>query len=228
MIGNGIDKFSQWKRKRRDKDICGTIDEALALKNASRVQECKKLLEHIEKTALPSDRIIASYELGLLYSQLGYHEQANVKLRLGGFNYKLSPLILCPDFSEYGKANPPNSCVRAFDNCLPSGLLADIRQAFCPSSAFWTEHNYPCPEFFSYNIKIVKGEKYHRRQNDIDIPGNLLYDLINALQPLVNESFPEKNINKCATSVELWCHLRNDSSSGGLLIVDMIYGIYDV
>lgn len=38
----------------------------------------------------------------------------------------------------------------ALDNAVPIHLLEAAKHAFAPEGAFWREHGYPTPEFFSY------------------------------------------------------------------------------
>jgi hypothetical protein len=98
------------------------------------------------------------------------HAAADSLLAPLGFRYRLSPQI----WSSYGGAAAAaapagassaatkqpvmdGNYVKAFDNVLAPTLLAATQHAFGPAAAFWSDHDYPTPGFFSYYCDLEAG-----------------------------------------------------------------------
>ena len=98
--------------------------------------------------------------------QDGDEDSADKDLHRCGFRYRLASTFWQPCSAEAPCCSeeageqvreedegPRLAC--AFDDALPPHLLAALQRALSPDSAFWTEHGYPAPVFFSYNVPLL-------------------------------------------------------------------------
>ena len=228
MINNSFQKFlwQRKSRKRRHSSInidenqrpikaaskCELVsDKVRSLKSKGDYNGCENLLREI-CASNNNDELgqIASYELALLLSQRGNSIDADVYLRKLGYRFKLSQTILCPESRQASTNHKEPNClyngdsshiVAAFDNAISPQLLKSLKTAFSVNSPFWNEHNYPTKDFFSYNTRFFNQKS-----------SNLIEQLVSELLPLVEKSFPEKNINSSLLSIEWWCHKRERDS----------------
>ena len=226
MFGNGVQKFQRFKAKKskwHENDSESTtspsestgkemIDYALTLKYKGRHIVAVNLLEYVANSGDQVSKQVAAYELAVLHSQLGNHAAADVYLQRLDFSIKLANSILCPEKlkmklgrgNQSGKSCPAtdrtiHKAVVTFDNVLPAYLLQPLQAAFSPSSPFWTQHNYPTDEFFSYNVK----------QNGAS---SLMTQLVDHLTPLIMGRFPKFQAPSPGCSMEWWCHMRDNTS----------------
>lgn len=179
-----------------------SIERALELKACGDGKSAIGMLEGIieRDDAVGSRNDMALYELALLYCQLGNGSLADECLSRLGIKYRLSCEIFAPKMSS---RNAVSNCefAMAFDDILPPELLKPISKAFSPASVFWTDHNYPTPQFFSYNVTLN------------DYQASLMSQLIEYLLPVVNRAFPKKAISKKVKSVEWWAHMRQNTEA---------------
>lgn len=174
----------------------------------SQAEAClRKLLEFKTKKERVKPLVrIAAYELALLLLQCGRHHEADKFLLQLGFIYKLSPKVF-----QINNATAPSSgadsIVAAFDDALPPSLLKPLRHAFGPESAFWPEHGYPTPCFFSYNEPLNSA-----RETTAQGSAPLIRKVVQHVLPSIKSIFP--NVSS-VESVEWWAHIRPASSGGG-------------
>jgi tetratricopeptide (TPR) repeat protein len=225
LFGNGLRKFKKFERNRRSRDdlkdndskpvsqsLCDEIiAQTLILKKEGQYDEAIDLLELVANDGNPDCSQVAIYELALLHSQLGNFNEADKYLATLGFVLKLSNQIICPSVHPTSsvlrdqKQAPvsvrqlSDAAVVSFDNVLPLNLLQPLLEAFSPSSTFWSEHSYPTEEFFSYSCK--KSDK-----------PSLMSQIIKFLTPLIDSHFKDMKIASKCSSVEWWCHKRDQSS----------------
>jgi hypothetical protein len=164
-------------------------------------------------------RDCALYELALLYCQLGYEDQRiDEFLSRLGYRYKLGKGIWNYDPSLTASLQQTDGIVYCYDNIFPTednGLLTSLKYLFQSDSLFWSSHNYPTPQFFSYNVPLQRVEKDQRKtKRSVDSP-NLIQQLAQYLLPLVSKSFPELELEKYVSSVEWWAHNRPNGSATG-------------
>lgn len=167
------------------------------------------------------DKKILAWELALLHAQLGMPGIADYWLRELGFKYKLAPRIMEHDMHTgssglfKGNVNFSSNAMKGkaviFDKVLDSHDFSSLRNAFSVESPFWKEHNYPSPNFFSYNIKLSGREaKASITQN------NFIAEIAtNKLLPLLDKHFPEMNLTENITSLEWWVHCRDSDTNQG-------------
>lgn len=131
------------------------VEQAKSAKDAGNNESALEKLLQAAKRKVASPQVqIAIYELALLYAQLGRHEDSDQWLQQLGFAWKLNPVVLDSSCLLGNRSQGESNLVVAFDNALPLQLLAALQEAFKPDAAFWTEHGYPTPSFFSYNQPI--------------------------------------------------------------------------
>mmetsp|Transcript_13251 Transcript_13251/g.41843 ORF Transcript_13251/g.41843 Transcript_13251/m.41843 type:complete len:254 (+) Transcript_13251:1463-2224(+) len=130
-------------RRRR---LEGLLEEAAAAKGLGHNARAHTLLQEVagHAGAGPFARV-AAYELALILSQLGRHEEADAWLGRISFSYKLSPCILDASSLSGPTSRGATDVVAAFDGVLPPDLLRGLQAAFAPDSPFWPEHGYPRP-----------------------------------------------------------------------------------
>ena len=205
------------------------LDEALRIKSQLRdrgdafVPRCLSMLKAVIKLGgVPSastDDIwnsqIACYELAVLLSQLQKDKEADKYLSKLGFRYKLSSQVFGPTRRSDADSHPDSrkdrrsdenrpgyGFARAVDGAIPQSLLRQLQHNFAPTAAFWNDHGYPTPGFFSYNC--LRGQ------------GGLLDHLVSSyLLPLAAQSFPHLDLENTIHSFEWWSHRRDDVTSGG-------------
>jgi hypothetical protein len=226
LYGNGLLKFKKFERNRRSCDdlkdndskpvsqsLCDEIiAQTVILKKEGQYDEAIDLLELVANDGNPDCSQVAIYELALLHSQLGNFNEADKYLAMLGFVLKLSNKIMCPSAHPTSCVLPDqkqapvlnkqlsHTPVVAFDDVLPPNLLQPLLAAFSPSSMFWSEHNYPTEDFFSYSCEKS------------DNP-SLMSQIIEFVTPLIDSHFRDMKIASRGCSVEWWCH-RRDQSSG--------------
>ena len=146
---------------------------------------------------------VAQHELALLLSREGRHGEANAQLHALQMKHKLSPAILSPSPGPKGKrarAEPEAGAPLVFDGVLPDTLLAELQLSLRPGAAFWCEHGYPTPCFFSYRHELDAGR-----------PALLQVEqAARLLLPLVQKSADELHGGSAPRlkTVEWWAHCR--------------------
>eukprot|EP00668_Euglena_longa_P016906 GGOE01021217.1.p1 GENE.GGOE01021217.1~~GGOE01021217.1.p1 ORF type:complete len:385 (-),score=47.09 GGOE01021217.1:864-2018(-) len=121
-------------------------------------KDLKQVVERTETSRMPalsSERELALQRLALLLCQQGRSEEATTYLKRLGCSYRLSREVLCStpsDVVNIPTAEEAAPFVGAVDDALPPDMLAVMRHAFAPDSAFWHEHCYNCEtsDYFSY------------------------------------------------------------------------------
>ena len=227
QFGNNIQKFNKFGKRRLDpSEWLGDYNSTVPMISASdsRINQAKLMrdegknaeaLSLLQLIALDGDcdsKQMAHYELAVLHSQLGNQIEADRHLSSLGFILKLTNSIFAPPVNSHvtemskkerletstrsKKSNP----VVTFDDVLPASLLQPVIAAFSPSSVFWSEHEYPTEEFFSYNI----------RNDDND---SLIKQVSEYVRPLLESHFIDMKTASSACSVEWWCHRREKSSA---------------
>ena len=222
--GNGLHKFSTFGRNdrvNRDNTFGPAhetgrelIEHATELKDEGDYYGAMDVLKLIADDGRDDSAVLAAYELALLQSQLGMHTKADRHLKRLGFSLKLTNAILSP--ARYREVRLRTSVpyphpfvpevkrgcdpVVSFNQVLPMSLLQSLQTAFSPSSVFWTEHKYPTDSFFSYNISKT------------DRQASVMTQLIDHLIPLVTSHFPNFKQPSVGSSVEWWCHMRDETS----------------
>jgi hypothetical protein len=210
--------LNNMKRKRSLRITCEQeFDLAMKYKENGNLSLCEKKLKSILKRVnSPDEKAQAAYELALLYCQLSDTNSADAYLRLLGFQYRLSPNVW--------KVNPrleKSSLFGCYDNVLSPGLLMRAKNAFNEQSSFWSEHNYPTPNFFSYNVALYNNSKKNKKNKSKNILSpvalcdNLIQEISHFIKPLLVESFPHLDIDTGACSVEWWAHSRTTGSCAG-------------
>jgi hypothetical protein len=227
QFGNNIQKFNKFGKRRLDPsewmgDYDATvpvisasesaIKQAKLMRDEGKHAEALSLLQLIALDGDSDSKQMAHYELAVLHSQLGNQIEADRHLSSLGFILKLTNSIFAPPVNSHvtemskkerleasmrsKKSNP----VVTFDDVLPASLLQPLIAAFSPSSVFWSEHEYPTQEFFSYNI----------RNDDND---SLIKQVSEYVRPLLESHFVDMKTASSACSVEWWCHRRDKSSA---------------
>ena len=191
------------------------LEHAAELKKEGDYSAAMGVLILIADQGRGDSAVVAGYELALLQSQLGIHKKADRRLKKLGFSFKLTNAILnptpyreCQDARArasypYPFAPPPTrNCdpVATFNHALPTTLLQSLQTAFSSSSVFWTEHKYPTNAFFSYNIKQSSNQS------------SVMTQLVDHLIPIVASHFPNFKAPSIGSSVEWWCHMRDETS----------------
>ncbi|CAE7457047.1 P4H11 [Symbiodinium natans] len=187
------------------------VDQAKAAKDAGRCDEALELL----KAALPGRGAqveVAKYELALLLSQLGRHEEADHWLRQLGLTWKLNPSVLDGSCLTGPTCRGDANFVAAFDDALPRELLQLLQDAFQAGSAFWKEHKYPTPNFFSYNEKLQPGGAAAEGAPLIRMAASHVKSLAVASFPAI---FGCSGCDRKVSSVEWWAHTRPAGSGSG-------------
>ena len=227
QFGNNIQKFNKFGKRRLDPSEWmgdydatvplisaseSTIKQAKLMRDEGKHAEALSLLQLIALDGDTDSKQMAHYELAVLHSQLGNQVEADRHLSSLGFILKLTNSIFTPTVNSHvtemskkerleasmrsKKSNP----VVTFDDVLPASLLQPLIAAFSPSSVFWSEHEYPTQEFFSYNI----------RNDDKD---SLIKQVSEYVRPLLESHFIDMKTASSACSVEWWCHRRDKSSA---------------
>ena len=175
-----------------------TLKAAIAAASAVVAQQQRRGSR--DESAVIATGVVAQYELALLLCQLGRARQADAHLRALGYSWRLGPAIMRPRAEKITEAprKSPGVHVDAphvYDGALPHGLVAGLRSALlAETSAFWTEHNYPAPNFFSYRYELGDSPKFIAEQAAC------------ALLPLVRRHWPAgASPPKIA---EWWVHAR--------------------
>ncbi|CAK9069273.1 unnamed protein product [Durusdinium trenchii] len=176
------------------------VEQAKVAKDAGQHQLALEKLQQAAKRGRAQSEV-ARYELALLHAQLGQHEESNRWLQELGFAWKLSPAILDGTCLLGSHTPGEENLVVAFDDALPLELLSSLQDAFKPEAAFWSEHCYPTPGFFSYNQSLEES--------------SLTTLAAQTLERLAAKSFPEVLQNQRVTSLEWWAHSRPAGSGSG-------------
>jgi hypothetical protein len=156
--------------------------------------------------------LAAQYELALLLSQLGRHDEADAHLRQIGMGFKLAPDLTQWNASERplrdeasaggsvseevtalaGHKRPLETAeicgsepVAVLDGVLPPLLVERLLDAFHPDAPFWHEHAYPTDHFFSYLRQLPAGDDAGDPTSGEAGHASLLDELIGVLRPLV-------------------------------------------
>ena len=203
------------------------LNLALSWRKSGDYDRCEESLEEAVAKGLviPTAAAAAAMcELAVLHCQRREFARADHFLSLLGFGLRLSPDVLAyhTRAALERPLAPPSSVAKlatAFDGVLDKPLLAELRHAFRPDSAFFEQHEYPTPAFFSYNYNFGgrRGGAGASADREPE-PVHLLGRLHTALAPLVAEHFPAVAEN--ATSLEWWAHAR-DSDAGHQLHFDL-------
>eukprot|EP00668_Euglena_longa_P046356 GGOE01062041.1.p1 GENE.GGOE01062041.1~~GGOE01062041.1.p1 ORF type:complete len:442 (+),score=71.21 GGOE01062041.1:54-1379(+) len=164
-------------------------------------KDLKQVVERTETSRMPalsSERELALQRLALLLCQQGRSEEATTYLKRLGCSYRLSREVLCStpsDVVNIPTAEEAAPFVGAVDDALPPDMLAVMRHAFAPDSAFWHEHCYNCEtsDYFSY-LHCLTGD-----------PTSALDQVLRHLHQLACQRFPKA---KEAQYVEWWAHCR--------------------
>lgn len=101
---------------------------------------------------------------------------------------------------------PPLYALSVVDNALPSSLVAAAAAALAPDAAFWSEHGYPTPNFFSYRFPFAVAPKS---------------GIIGALAAVIREHATPLLQGRPVTHVEWWAHSRDRSSGAHQLHFDL-------
>ena len=166
-------------------------------------------------TSLNDNKVRAIYELGLLYCQFNKKKKANKYLRQLGYKYKLGRGIWNYNerieqqggeqkeeelqqnnlhlFSSSSLLNSQSSITICYENIFPSIFLNHLCQIFSSSSTFWSSHNYPTSQFFSYNISLKKNQ--NEKKSKKSRKAQFESDCNNEIQKIVNnENDDEENL----------------------------------
>ena len=206
-------KFHVWsRRQKRQRGGEGderqqrsmTVADALQMKQDGRVEESIATLLFLMSSS-PSEAALARYELALFQLQLGRHEAADMNLAALNFKYRLCNAIFRPPpptSSSGSRRTSPH--VQTLDHALPRELLHALQRAFAGESQFFTQHGYPTPGFFSYNVDVTR--------QDPTTP-TLMHQVVAHLRPFVEAAFPHKLVDHEIRSVEFWAHARDGRSA---------------
>ena len=149
----------------------------------------------------------AQHELALLLSLSGRHADADAVLRALNLHHKLAPGVFVPTPSpalESREAVPHRPVV--IDHALPGAMVDGLRLGLGRDAAFWQEHCYPTPGFFSYRYPLEQ-------------PARLLVErAAQALLPLMRRHWPRAAAPPAV--VEWWAHART-ADGGHQLHFDM-------
>jgi hypothetical protein len=227
QFGNNIQKFNKFGKRRLDPsewigdyDVTvpvisaseSMIKQAKLMRDEGKHAEALSLLQLIALDGDTDSKQMAHYELALLHSQLGNQIEADRHLSSLGFILKLTNSVFAPPVNphviEMSKKEKLEASMRSkksnpvvtFDDVLPANLLQPLIAAFSPSSVFWSEHEYPTQEFFSYNIRNDDNE-------------SLIKQVSEYVRPLLESHFTDLKTVFSACSVEWWCHRRDKSSA---------------
>ena len=227
QFGNNLQKFSMFGKRRSplaeridDSDANPPVKskseklirQAMLMRDEGKHAKALSLLQLIASDGDRDSKQYAQYELALLHSQLGNQSEADRHLSSLGFVLKLTNSIFTPhvnsQFTDKKKVRSLVSAVKpnksdpvvTFDDVLPASLLQPLLAAFSSSSVFWSEHEYPTQEFFSYNI----------RDDDND---SLIRQVADYIKPLLESHFSGMKTAPSSSSVEWWCHRRDKSSA---------------
>eukprot|EP00965_Chrysotila_dentata_P162269 5358851-Pleurochrysis_carterae.AAC.1 len=109
------------------------------------------------------DGVVAQHELALQLALQGRVLESDAHLRALGMKYRLSANVLSPTRTESTKEQraesslemcdtlaPPCHHALLLDDVLSAELLTALEGSLGPSSAFWSDHQYPTDSFFSY------------------------------------------------------------------------------
>ena len=148
--------------------------------------------------ALQSD---ARSRLALLLAQEGRDDEAAALMSALGARYRLARQVLRYPLPPPGPAEAPAEAppvVRALDSALPASMVAHLRAAFAPDSAFWAAHSYhdAATGYFSFT-------------HALGAPRNAFEQALAAVAALAAAWRPEAG---AATAVEWWAHCRPHAS----------------
>ena len=120
----------------------------------------------------------AQHDLALLCSRQGRGSEADTLLRALGMRHRLSVSIFAPPSTA--TPSPAGLCGApiVLDGVLPPAVIAGLQRALRPGAAFWEEHGYPTPCFFSYRHDLTASKP----------PLLLVEQAARLLQPLVERS----------------------------------------
>ena len=120
----------------------------------------------------------AQHDLALLCSRQGRGSEADRLLRALGMRHRLSVSIFAPPSTA--TPSPAGLCGApiVLDGVLPPAVIAGLQRALRPGAAFWEEHGYPTPCFFSYRHDLTASKP----------PLLLVEQAARLLQPLVERS----------------------------------------
>ena len=227
QFGNNLQKFSMFGKMRfplaEKIDNSDTnpplklkteklIRQAMLMRDEGKHAKALSLLQLIASDGDRDSKQYAHYELALLHSQLGNQSEADRHLSSLGFVLKLTNSIFTPhvtsQLTDKKKLKRPVTSVKSnkldpvvtFDDVLPASLLQPLLAAFSSSSVFWSEHEYPTQEFFSYNIRD-------------DDNNSLIKQIADYIKPLLESHFTDMKTAPSSSSVEWWCHRRDKSSA---------------
>jgi hypothetical protein len=211
IIGGNVGSFPSKKRSRSctaasslsEEPSGDPIQHAVDLKALGNFESAIAILKDFvdnDKAESGERKEVALYELALLYCQTKQEVLADTCLSELGIKYKLSCDIFAPIFSAVNAVHNSRLAI-AYDNVLPPDLFQPLQRAFSPESIFWAAHNYPTPQFFSYNIPLGDARK------------SLLSQLVDYLLPIIDKAFPKKSVLEKCKSVEWWAHMRLNSEA---------------
>lgn len=120
----------------------------------------------------------AQHDLALLCSRQGRGSEADRLLRALGMRHRLSVSIFAPPSTA--TPSPAGLCGApiVLDGVLPPAVIAGLQRALRPGAAFWEEHGYPTPCFFSYRHDLTASKP----------PLLLVEQAARLLQPLMERS----------------------------------------
>eukprot|EP01051_Picozoa_sp_SAG22_P004679 SAG22_NODE_258_length_13522_cov_6.989496_4_plen_436_part_00 len=169
---------------------------------------------------------IALYQLALLHSQLGQHDDAAAVLRrFDGLRYRIAPqvwdrarLAVTGPSEPPAKKNGTAAPVRLYGAAVPLQLARRLRQAFAPGAAYWAENDYGKRGYFSWYHPLPPlppppGHQQARPREDAGVT-NAVEQLIHLLRPLVEQHKQRPGAKLCGA--EWWVHSRAAGFSGDL------------
>jgi hypothetical protein len=204
------------------------LEAALLLREEGRHDEAIASFKKLQKD--PEVGEAAQYELALLLHALGKHKEGDQYAASLGFRYRLNNLIFEGGQKKSARCDG-NKRVRVFDNLIPAPLLSALKTVFCPTSDFWTKHDYPTDTFFSYNLSLSSGGESAARASKKQRTGSgsssstdtstlvLLRQLADCLLPAAQTVFPDADSS--VSSAEWWAHSRRGCGAGHQLHFDL-------
>ena len=210
MKKRALNSISSTSQKRSKSSIIDTLllVESMLTEEENGLQKAFEILYNLINNSpqpileIPLERfkdtMVARYTLAIVYLQHGRTDEADKILLSLGFKYRLSKECFQNTKHQSRKnndknKNDDNNFMHVVDNAIPLEYLAALENFFQPQSSFWSHHNYPNCDYFSYSYQ------------NFEQPSNLIENIIfNYIYPTVKAFYPQTEAIHC----EWWAHSR--------------------